>query len=286
MKRFYVITNLQKDPDMLMAGQIRQYLEQKGAQCFLQECDRDEVCKNYHYTDPTKIPEDIDCAIVLGGDGTVLQASRDLVDKNIPLFGINMGTLGYLAEVDKEHMEPALDKLLLDEYITEKRMMLEGSAYHLHKRLIRDVALNDIVIARNGGIRIMDFLIYVNDRLLNSYSADGIIVSTPTGSTGYSLSVGGPIVEPSASLLMITPIAPHTLNARSVILPEDAKVKIVIGERNGAAAEAEVTFDGDTAVKMSGKDYVEIEKSQKTARFVKIDQISFLEILRRKMRGT
>lgn len=286
MKRFYVITNLQKDPDMLMAGQIRQYLEQKGAQCFLQECDRDEVCKNYHYTDPAKVPENIDCAIVLGGDGTVLQASRDLVNNNIPLFGINMGTLGYLAEVDKEHMEPALDKLLLDEIIIENRMMLEGSAYHLHKRLIRDVALNDIVIARNGGIRIMDFLIYVNDRLLNSYSADGIIVSTPTGSTGYSLSVGGPIVEPSASLLMITPIASHTLNARSVILPEDAKVKIVIGERNGMEGEAEVTFDGDSAVKMSAKDYVEIEKSQKTARFVKIDQISFLETLRRKMRGT
>ena len=132
----------------------------------------------------------------------------------------------------------------------------------------------------------MDFQIYVNDRFLNDYSADGIIISTPTGSTGYNLSAGGPIVSPSASLILITPIAPHTLNARSVILPDTANVKVVIGRRKESEEAAEVSFDGDTTVEMTCGDAVEIEKAQSTVQFVKVDQISFLETLRRKMSGT
>lgn len=287
MNRFYIITNLLKDPGLLVAGKIRDYLEAKGKECLIQEeHEAEEEMRSYKYTDPMQIPANIDCVLVLGGDGTVLQASRDLVDKKLPLFGINLGTLGYLAETDRDSVEPALDKLVLDEYVIEERMMLEGSAYHQTKKLLSDIALNDIVISRSGRIRVMDFHIFVNNKFLNSYSADGIIVSTPTGSTGYSLSVGGPIISPSASMILITPIAPHTLTARSVILPEDARVRIEIGQRSGIPEEAEATFDGDTTVKLMSKDYIQIQKSERTVRFVKTDQISFLEILRKKMSGT
>lgn len=286
MERFFIITNLLKDPQLKVAKQIQSYLEAKGKACVIQERVLQEGIRNYKYTDPAQVPEDIDCVLVLGGDGTVLQASRDLVERNIPLFGINLGTLGYLAEIEKENIEPAMDKLAVGEYVIEDRMMLEGSVYHLGRKMMSDIALNDIVIARSGRIRVMDFHIYVNDRFLNFYSADGIIVSTPTGSTGYSLSVGGPIVSPAASMILITPIAPHTLTARSVILPDDAKVKIEIGQRNGMEEEAEATFDGDTTVKMTSKDYIHIQKSGRTVRFIKTDEISFLEILRRKMSGT
>jgi len=285
MDKFYVITNMQKDPQLKIAKNIQKYLEKKGKQCLVQEMNQTGLIQNYKYTDPAKVPQDVECVLVLGGDGTVLQASRDLVERNIPLFGINIGTLGYLAEVDAEDIEPALDKLVVDDYMTEERMMLKGTAFHGRKRILSDVALNDIVIARSGRLRVIDFNIFVNGRFLNSYSADGIILSTPTGSTGYNLSVGGPIVSPAASLILIAPIAPHTLTARSVILPDDAKVKIEIDRRNESEEEAEVTFDGDTSVKMKGKDYIEIEKSDRTVRFVKIDQISFLEILRKKMSG-
>ena len=223
--------------------------------------------------------------LVLGGDGTVLQASRDLVKRNIPLFGINLGTLGYLAEIGKEDVEQALGKLTADEYLLEKRMMLEGNVFRSGKQAISDVALNDIVISRSGKLRVMDYHIFVNGRFLNSYSADGIIISTPTGSTGYNLSAGGPIVSPSASMILITPIAPHTLTARSVILPDDVTVKIEIGERAGNDESAEATFDGDASVEMKCRDYIEIRKSDRTVQFVKIDQVSFLEILRRKMSG-
>lgn len=280
-----MITNMQKDPQLKIAKNIQKYLEKKGKQCLVQEMNQTGLIQNYKYTDPAKVPQDVECVLVLGGDGTVLQASRDLVERNIPLFGINIGTLGYLAEVDAEDIEPALDKLVVDDYMTEERMMLKGTAFHGRKRILSDVALNDIVIARSGRLRVIDFNIFVNGRFLNSYSADGIILSTPTGSTGYNLSVGGPIVSPAASLILIAPIAPHTLTARSVILPDDAKVKIEIDRRNESEEEAEVTFDGDTSVKMKGKDYIEIEKSDRTVRFVKIDQISFLEILRKKMSG-
>ena len=286
MNKFYIITNMQKDRHLRLAGRIRTYLESHGKQCIVKEEETAKPVKHYKYTNPLSVSEDVDCVLVLGGDGTVLRAARDLVERQIPLFGINIGTLGYLAEVDAEHMESALDKMMADEYMLEERMMLQGTAYHGGKPILSDVALNDIVIARSGHLRVMDINIFVNDRFLNSYSADGIIVSTPTGSTAYSLSVGGPIVSPSASLMVMTPIAPHTLTARSVILPDDVKVKIEIEPRDGRAEEGAATFDGDTSVKMNGKDYIEIQKSARTVQLVKIDQISFLEILRKKMSGT
>ena len=240
----------------------------------------------YKSSNPDKIPDDVDCVLVLGGDGTVLRAARDLVKRHLPLFGVNLGTLGYLAEVDQDHLETALDHLVLGEYITEEHMMLRGVVCHEGQEILSDVALNDIVIARSGRIHVMDLKIYVNDRFLNEYSADGMIISTPTGSTGYNLSVGGPIVSPAASLILLTPIAPHTLNARSVILPDTAKIKVVIGKRKEPEEEAEVAFDGDTTAEMTCEDYVVVEKAQSTVQFVKVDQISFLETLRKKMSGT
>ena len=285
MKHFYVITNAQKDPTHKVAQRIREYLQSRNVTCTIQG-EEEHPFGSYKSTNPEKVPEDVDCVLVLGGDGTVLRAARDLVDRHLPLFGVNLGTLGYLAEVDQEHVEEALDHLILDEYITEDHMMLKGVVWQEGREILSDVSLNDIVIARSGKIRVMDFKIYVNDRFLNDYSADGIIISTPTGSTGYNLSAGGPIVSPAASLILITPIAPHTLNARSVILPDTANVKVVIGRRKESEEVAEVSFDGDTTVDMTCGDAVEIEKAQSTVQFVKVDQISFLETLRRKMSGT
>lgn len=286
MRHFYVITNAQKDPEQKVARRIRQYLQGRNVKCTLQGEEESTASGNYKSTNPERVPLDVDCVLVLGGDGTVLRAARDLVDRHLPLFGVNLGTLGYLAEVDQEHMEEALDHLILDEYMTEEHMMLEGVVFQEGKEILSDVSLNDIVIARSGKIHVMDFKIYVNDRFLNDYSADGIILSTPTGSTGYNLSAGGPIVSPAASLILITPIAPHTLNARSVILPDTANVKVVIGRRKEPEEEAEVSFDGDTTVKMTCGDAVEIKKAQSTVQFVKVDQISFLETLRKKMSVT
>lgn len=285
MRKFYIIANTFKDPDLAVAQQVQSKLTELGGECLIQKFVQTGRVHNYKYTNPARVPEDVDCILVLGGDGTVLRASRDLIERDVPIFGINLGTLGYLAEIGADDIESALPKLVLDEYILEERMTLSGSVYHEGRELISDIAMNDIVIARSGKLRVMDFRISVNGRFLNSYSADGIIVATPTGSTGYSLSVGGPIVSPAASMILVTPIAPHTLTSRSVILPDDVTVKVEIGERVGHET-AEATFDGDTSVDMTCRDYIEVKKSERMVQFVKIDQISFLEILRRKMSGT
>ena len=281
--------NTLKDPARKVARQIQEYLLSRGKECIIQEeCQNEEIAGdlgvNFKYTDVTKIPEDTDCILALGGDGTLLQAARDTVERKIPLLGINLGTLGYLAEIDRQNIHQALECLIGQKYEVKDRMMLEGTAYHQNKKLMEDIALNDIVIGRVGRLRILNLRIFLNGAYLTSYSADGIIVSTPTGSTGYSLSAGGPIIDPEANLIAITPIAAHTLNARTIILPDDVEITIEIGNRKGTFHdEAEATFDGDTSVKLNSFDKIVIRKSKKITRMVKINQISFVEVLRNKM---
>ncbi len=284
MDTFYVITNYQKDPEFQTAGMIRDYLEQKGKRCYVQQCGKTQPSGQYKYTDARKIPKDVECVLVLGGDGTLLQAARDLVDCSLPLFGINMGTLGFLAEIEHTNIRPALDKLVNDEFQVEPRMMLKGKAYHQGRQLLNDIALNDIVIKRNGKLRVLDFNIYVDGVFLTAYSADGVILSTPTGSTGYNLSAGGPIVAPQASLILLSAVAPHTLSARSIVLPDNVEITIEVSARNDPDMDgADATFDGDTSVKLTSGDRIVISKSERRVPLIKVRNTSFLEILRQKM---
>ncbi|HIQ98016.1 MAG TPA: NAD(+)/NADH kinase [Candidatus Limivivens merdigallinarum] len=286
MDKFYIITNSIKDPQLETTLFVKEYLESRGKSCMIQENDRKGSKSSYKYTDASLIPRDVDCVLVMGGDGTLLQASRDLLEMEVPLLGINMGTLGYLAEVDQANIKPALDKLLAGDYKIVSRMMLEGEAYHQGKMILKDSALNDIVIGRNGRLRVIDFSIYVNGEFLNSYSADGIVIATPTGSTGYSLSVGGPIVSPEASLILLSPIAAHTLNSRSIILPDDAEITIeILPRHSGMDDGSEANFDGDTSIRLACGDRVVIRKAVKRTKLIKINEISFLEVLRKKMSG-
>ena len=214
----------------------------------------------------------------------MLQAARDVVDKEIPLFGINLGTLGYLAEIDQHSIYPALDRLMSDRFTIERRMMLAGRVMRAGKELASNIALNDIVISREGALRVVRFNNYVNDTYLNTYKADGIIVSTPTGSTGYSLSAGGPIISPGASLILMTPLAPHTLNTRSIVFPAEDVISVEIGEgRDGGIEQGVASFDGAARVPMITGDRILISKSKKDTRIIKINNISFLETLREKM---
>lgn len=284
MNVFYVITNYQKDPEFQTAGAIKEYLEAKGKTCYIQRKEVPGLSGEYKYTDAQKIPQDVECVLVLGGDGTLLQAARDLVESRLPLLGVNMGTLGYLAEIERRSIRPALDKLICGEYSMEHRMMLHGVAWHQNRKMLSDIALNDIVISRNGRLRVVDFNVYVDGVFLTSYSADGIIISTPTGSTGYNLSVGGPLVAPQASLMLLTAIAPHTLNSRPIVLPDDVEIMIEIGSSHSTDVDgAEATFDGDTSVKLNSGDKIVITKSESSVRMIKTKNASFLEILREKM---
>lgn len=296
MKHFYIITNGHKDRKLEKTNYIREYLEKHQQKCTVQV--QEDV--QQHYTDSAKIPWDVDCILVLGGDGTLLEAAHDTINRDIPLLGINLGTLGYLAEVEDTGLETALNQLMEGNYEVEQRMMLTGRIIRgsIHERLHEEKgigpckmeeshALNDIVITRSGSLQIIRFQMYVNGQFLNEYHADGVIVATPTGSTGYNLSAGGPIVEPKAELLLVTPICAHTLNTRSIILSPWDRVEIQIGTgHDEAMQQVEVNFDGSHKMTLYTGDKVEIEKAVMTTGIVKLSRVSFLEILHKKMSET
>lgn len=267
MKRFYIYTNQTKDGSGSFTQQIRTHLEQRGCIC----CDR--------------VHDKVEGIIVLGGDGTLLRAAREYVSYHIPFIGVNLGTLGYLAEVEKDHIETALDHLIEDRYEIEARMMLNGIPVIAGTSLAPQTALNDIVINRKGALHVINFKIYVNGRLLSTYSADGMIVSTPTGSTAYNLSAGGPIVEPSARLIMMTPVCSHTMvNNRTIILSEEDVIDIEIGCcKPGEDQEVDASFDGRCPVHLNKGDKIRILRSDKATKIIKLSDMSFLDILHRKM---
>ncbi len=279
MKHFFLIANQAKDPEEIYTRRIVAYLQAHGAQI---TCVDEEKLLEQTKADP----DEAECALVLGGDGTLLQAARDMFGRNIPLIGINLGTLGYLAEVELANLEEALDKLLEDEYIREERMMLDGRIHRGEAEGTdeENYALNDIVISRCGSLQILKLHIYVNGQFLNTYSADGMIVATPTGSTGYNMSAGGPIVEPGARLLLLTPICPHTLNTRSIVLSAEDEIVIEIPEgRDGHGQSVEANFDGSHKVTLKTGDRIEISKAVKTTGILKLNTESFLTVLHKKM---
>ena len=280
MKHFYLITNEVKDPEGFYTRKITAYLAAHGGKvvCADHAASYPELCKLD--SSESEVP---DCILVLGGDGTLLRAARNLLNQDIPLLGINLGTLGYLAEVEIAAIEEALDKLLADRFTREERMMLEGQVRR-QDMAEQNYALNDIVISRCGSLQVLTFQIYVNGQFLNSYSADGMIVATPTGSTGYNMSAGGPIVEPGASLLLLTPICPHTLNTRSIVLAPDDEIRIEIPKgKDGQRQAVEASYDGSHKVRLQTDDSIVIRRADKTTGILKLNTESFLTVLHKKM---
>ena len=276
MEHFLIVTNDGKDADGRVTAKVEQLLTDAGKTCVLCEKDGDKKIIR------EKIPEKIDCAVVIGGDGSLIEVARFLHGRNIPVLGINMGTLGYLTEVEVNHIEDAFAQILEGDYTLEDRMMLEGTLQDGRK----DISLNDIVVSRKTEIRLIHFRIYVNGELLNTYEADGVIISTPTGSTAYNLSAGGPIVEPTASMIVITPICPHALNTSSIVLSAEDEIVIEIAEgRHDAVEEAMVAFDGADTLPLVTGDRVTIRRAGASTRLMRLSRISFLEMLRRKMKG-
>ncbi len=283
MNKFCVITNRDKDTNLEITTKLVDYMSKNNKECILLEGQNPVSCQN-RFTDAEAIPEDTECAIVLGGDGTIIQAANDLAGKGIPILGINLGTLGFLAETEKHNIYEALDSLFTGRCGLESRMMLHGRIYSNGKKAYDGIVLNDIVITRSGFSRIISVSIYVNDELVDRYRGDGVIVSTPTGSTGYNLSSGGPVVKPDARIIIITPICPHTLNSRSIVVSSGDSVKIKIDEsKKTQEEEAIATFDGRMAILLQAEDVIDISKANEETKLVKINHTSFFDILRTKI---
>lgn len=280
MLKFVIVANPYKDPELKIANEIVDYIREHGGSALnLSESENGPVeFEELHYEN---IPADTDCIMVLGGDGTLIRAVRKTRKTNIPLIGVNLGTLGYLCELELDNVYQAIDQLMQDNCTIEKRLMIKGYRKNSDKGR---TALNDIVIHRTGVMALLRLNVYVNGEFLVTYDGDGVIVSTPTGSTGYNLSAGGPIIEPGANILALTPINAHSLNSKGIILKDDDIIEIEMVARRGVEDEAAfVSCDGDRVAKLLVGDRFVVERANHTIKICKVNKQSFLETMRKKM---
>lgn len=281
MKNFFIIANPHKDRDGIYSNRISQYIKNMGGTCDIYIYNKDNASRNY--TNPEVIPPNIEAIIVLGGDGTLIQAAVDLNSLNIPFLGVNIGTLGYLTDTDMESVYDTIDMLLEDKYSIDERMMLEGHIIRDGKEIYSEIALNDVVVNRTGILSIIEFDVYINNQYLTTYLADGVILATATGSTAYSLSAGGPIIQPNANLILMTPICPHSLNSRSIIFGAWDVVTILMKNSKKLDERRVATFDGEKFITILSGDKIVINRSSKISRFIKTNKASFLERIRDKI---
>lgn len=282
MDRFCIIVNVEKDQDFHITNQIKKYLKKHNKIYYLAV---NEISANYReqgFISPSELPQDIQCAIILGGDGTMILAANELVHRNIPIIGVNLGTLGFLTEIEKENIYDTLDALIADKYQIEARMMIEGTLYNRTGSGYTGLALNDIVINRRDSSGLITTKILINGEHVNTYTGDGVIVSTPTGSTGYNLSAGGPTAMPNSKIMIITPICPHTFNNRSMVVTSQDRIEIEICDQK-RKNEVVATFDGKERIELAAGDKIEIYKSIRETQLVRVKKSSFFDLLRTKI---
>ncbi len=272
MKKFCIITNPYKDPDFSLTNRMKARIEQKGGSC-------------RRLKEGEELPPDTEGIFVLGGDGTLIRTAGIASERGIPLIGVNLGHLGYLCELEEKNVCGAIDEIMKGDFMIEERMMLSAVSRAKRSEVqLPKKSLNDIVILRKGALQLMELHVSVNGGYLHTFRADGIIVATPTGSTGYSLSAGGPIIDPKARMILITPINAHDLNSKSIVVDALDEVTIELRSRQPEKQErADVNLDGELALELAPGDSITIRAADQTAKIIKLSKISFLEILRKRM---
>lgn len=253
MIKIGIFVNLEKDADFATTKEVIKIANSLGADCEI-------AVENKKY----------DFIVSLGGDGTFLGASRTFLELGIPIIGINLGWLGFLSEIDKSNIDSALTKLISGDYKTEERFLIEITANDKTMK-----ALNEMVINRSNLTRLIDLKLSFNGKYIDNYRADGLIISTPTGSTAYSLSAGGPIVEPKIDVILVTPVCAHSLHQRPIVV--DSSTILEVSSDKDAFV---VTADGQNSIENVNK--VVIKKSDKTVKIIKIDDKCFFDIVREK----
>lgn len=223
----------------------------------------------------------VDLIIVLGGDGTMIATARMLGEREVPVLGVNYGSLGYLAEFRMEEMFPALEAILEGNYQMDSRVMLAAELFRADERLMQTSVLNDVVINKSALARIIEIEVNLNGQFVNAFRADGLIVSTPTGSTAYNLSAGGPVIYPSMNAVVITPICPFTLSNRPIVVPDDAVIELCLKTPEEDVA---LTLDGQVGFPLEVEDRIVIRKSRTAFNLVQPMNRNYFEVLRDKLR--
>ena len=273
MDNFIIISDAEKDIGHETAEDIKRYLESYG------KCAR-------IVGDLAQIGGEIrtDMAIVLGGDGSVIQAAKRFAGESLPILGVNFGTLGFLTVVEKPRIHQALDDILRGDYEVEKRMALMGRLEKAASREETALAVNEFIIGKQDFGRMITAEVYVDNDLLDTYVADGILVSTPTGSTAYNLSAAGPVLAPGMEAMIITPICPHSLNKRSLVVSSSSQLRIELGRtKENYKDKATIRGDGQVLWTVSTGDVIWIEKAGATFDMVHLGDVSFFERMRSKL---
>lgn len=282
-ERIGLVPNPGKPKALELANEVAFKLKKLGIEYIIDE----QVEKSLKNLDCKFLARDrmadlVDMIIVFGGDGTYLHTARSIPTKEIPILGINLGRLGFLTEIEIHELDWALQQLAEGNYKIAERIMVDGRVIRNNTECYATVGLNDMTITNAGKVAMVELEVYIDDEFVNSYPADGLIICTPTGSTAYSLSAGGPIVDPFSKTLIITPICPHTLYSRSIVISADEEIKVVIRSNS---PDCVMTIDGQENFKLKKNDEIVMYRADNIVKSVKLPEHTFYKILRNRMRG-
>lgn len=279
MKKIGIICKTGKPEPFEILAELLPWLRQKGYEVFV---DLETAsAMNIEGTPRSQIPSMAEVMIVIGGDGTMISVSRLVAEKGIPILGVNIGGLGFLTAIQKDELYKVIDQVLAGECSMEERIMLNACVYRHSECIAEYVVMNDVVVNKGALARIIDLETYIDHIYVATFKADGLIVSTPTGSTAYALSAGGPILYPTLKSVILAPICPHTLTNRPIVMPDDVQIEIMLRSQN---EDVFLTIDGQVGFSLRQNDIVEVKKSQyKTKLFIPCER-DYFQILRTKLK--
>ena len=286
MNRIGIIAKRNKPEAAAIVSNLVEWLRPKKIEVYIEkemeEFLRPTLSEGYWKSvEREEMPPHVEMIIVLGGDGTLLSVARQVWNKNIPILGVNLGGLGFLTEITLDELYSVLERVLRDDFEINEREILKAGVIRRGKRIAEFIVLNDAVINKGALARIIDLETTINDEYLSTFRSDGLIISTPTGSTAYNLSAGGPIVYPSLHTIIITPICPHTLTIRPIIIPDDVKIRALLKSRN---EEVTLTLDGQQGFTLEFEDVVEVGKAEGRILLIKSPYRHYFELLREKLK--
>jgi len=277
-----IIANTDKEQITAAVATVAAALTKEGFECCISDSLAHlapaELIQDYSFLDDLKLVESSDIIISLGGDGTLLSTASKTIQSRKPIVGINFGKLGFLTEIQKETLHEAFKEIKAGEYSIEERIVLDGKSDQLDHCDI--FAINDIVIEKGGWPKMMEIRLFANDELVSGFSADGLIIATPTGSTGYSMSAGGPIVNPRADVIVISPICPHSLTMRPIVLPADMVIRVEVLSH---PVKFSINCDGQRVNELSSPFTIEIVKGKNPLRLIRTKDTSYFKVLRNKL---
>jgi NAD+ kinase len=279
MERIGIITNPQADKLTLVLTELVQWLAERQIQVVVDEVTASLGIRAESVAEG-RLPAVVELLIVLGGDGTLLRVARLPGIHQVPILGVNLGGLGFLTEITREDLFPALEKVLAHEFLADTRMMIHTQIKRKGQVVNSHINLNDIVINKGVMARMIRLDTHINGQYVNTFQADGLIISSPTGSTAYSMSAGGPILYPSTKALIITPICPHTLTNRPIVIPDDFQIEINLKSEN---EDVYLTCDGQQCFALQYEDVVQVTKSEYTIKLIQPQQKNYYQVLRSKL---